>query len=131
MKYIALLEKEKKGFGVTFPDFPACVTFGTDEEEAVDMAHESLSMFTELLRENGQALPEPSTPSAIKAQAGDRKLVTVEISEDGGDFEEVEVTMHRFLLERIEKYSDRYGVSPADFLAVAARDAIRNDVFKE
>ncbi|WP_147819858.1 type II toxin-antitoxin system HicB family antitoxin [Salidesulfovibrio onnuriiensis] len=131
MKYIALLEEEKKGYGVSFPDFPACVTFGTDEDEAVDMAHESLSMFVELLRENGQSLPEPSTPSAVRALAAGRKLVTVEISEEGGDFEEIEVTMHRFLLERIVKYSDRYGVSPADFLAVAAREAMRNDVFKE
>jgi len=130
MKYIALLDEEKKGYGVTFPDFPECVTFGADVDEAVDMAHES-SMFVELLRENGESLPEPSTPSSAKSQAAGRKLITVEISEDDDDFEEVEVTMHKFLLERIIKYSDKYGVSPADFLAVAAREAIRRDVFKD
>lgn len=126
MKYKALLTEEKKGFGVTFPDFPDCVTFGADRDEAVDMAHEALSMFVQLLRENNTPLP---TPDAVPG-GKEKGSVEIEISDDGEDFEEVEVTMHSFLLQRIVEYSDRYGVSPADFLAVAAREAIRQDIFK-
>lgn len=130
MKYIALLGEEKKGYGVTFPDFPECVTFGADVDEAVDMAHEALAMFVELMQENNEPLPEPSSPAVVKAQATGRRMVDVEISDDGSDFEEIGVTMHSFLLERIVAYTEKHGVSPADFLAVAAREAIRNDVFK-
>ena len=31
-RYIALLDYEKDGVHVTFPDLPGCVTFGQDEE---------------------------------------------------------------------------------------------------
>lgn len=47
MQYVALFDKEKQGFSVVFPDFPECVTFGSDLDEAVDHAHEALSFFVE------------------------------------------------------------------------------------
>ncbi len=133
MKYMALLNKEKHGFGVTFPDFPDCTTFGADEEEAVDMAHEALAMFVELQIESGMDLPDPMSKQDVLAlpETKNKKIVTIEVSKDGTDFEAVELTLHRYLLERIEKYADNYGVAPADFLAVAAREAMRRDVFKE
>ena len=39
-RYIALLDYEKDGVHVTFPDLPGCVTFGQDEEEAIKEARE-------------------------------------------------------------------------------------------
>lgn len=133
MKYMALLNKEKHGFGVSFPDFPDCTTFGADEEEAVDMAHEALAMFVELQLESGMDLPEAMSKQDVLGLpgTGDKKIFGVEVSDDGTDFEAVELTLHRYLLERIEQYADKYGVAPADFLAVAAREAMRKDVFKE
>lgn len=132
MQYIAVFKKEKRGFGVTFPDFPECVTFGADMEEALDMAHEALAMFVAMQLESGGELPEPRDFDAVRGlpSTGDAKLAAVETAADGSDFEEVGVTFHRHLLERISEYCDRHGVDPADFLSVAAREAIRNDVFK-
>ncbi|WP_243544933.1 type II toxin-antitoxin system HicB family antitoxin [Pseudodesulfovibrio tunisiensis] len=131
MKYIAVLEQEKKGVAVTFPDFPECVTFGANEEEAVDMAHEALAMFAELQAESGQELPAPMSPDEIRELPETRgnKTISVEVAGDGSDFETVEVTLHGHLLDRIVRYAESYGVDPADFLAVAAREAMRNDVF--
>lgn len=133
MKYMALLNKEKHGFGVSFPDFPDCTTFGADEEEAVDMAHEALAMFVELQVESGVDLPEAMSKQEVLdlPDTKNKKVVTIEVSGEGTDFEAVELTLHRYLLERIEQYADKYGVAPADFLAVAAREAMRKDVFKE
>ncbi|GAB7022191.1 type II toxin-antitoxin system HicB family antitoxin [Salidesulfovibrio brasiliensis] len=132
MRYIAVLKKEKRGFGVTFPDFPDCVTFGADMDEAVDMANEALSMFALLRREAGETLPEPRGFDAVRAlpATGDAKLVGIELDDNDEDFEEVGVTFHKHLLERIDRYCTHHGVDPADFLSVAAREAIRNDVFK-
>ncbi len=48
MDYIAYLHKERKSnFGVSFPDFPGCVTGGKTLEEARRMAAEALSFHVE------------------------------------------------------------------------------------
>lgn len=133
MQYVALFEQEKRGFNVTFPDFPECTTFGENLDEAVDQAHEALALYIEDVREEGGELPAPSKKKALLAlpENKGKKAINVTVSDDGTDFEEFEMTMHGHLLGRIEKYCREYGVSPADFLAVAAREAIKNDVFAE
>ena len=41
--YIAIVHKEAKSdFGVSFPDFPGCITAGKDIDEAKDMAQDAL-----------------------------------------------------------------------------------------
>ncbi|MBF8254958.1 MAG: hypothetical protein HW373_1653 [Deltaproteobacteria bacterium] len=46
MEYIAYLHKDRKSdFGVSFPDFPGCVTAGKTLDEARRMAVEALSLF--------------------------------------------------------------------------------------
>lgn len=133
MQYVALFEEDKHGFSVEFPDFPDCVTCGDTLDEAVDHAHEALSMFVEELVEQGKELPAPSKKKALLAipEYEGRKAINITVNGDGTDFEEFEIVMHSHLLNRIEKYSKLHGVSPADFLAVAAREALKGDVFEE
>lgn len=133
MQYVALFHKEKRGFGVVFPDFPECTTFGGNLDEAVDQAHEALALYLEDVRQEGDALPEPTAKKKLLAlpEYKGAKAINITVSGDGSDFEEFEVTMHAHLLERIEKYCREHGASPADFLAVAAREALKNDVFAE
>jgi predicted RNase H-like HicB family nuclease len=62
MEYIAYLHKDAKSdYGVSFPDFPGCITAGTSLEEARRMAAEALSLHIAGMREDGEALPDPST----------------------------------------------------------------------
>ena len=62
MEYIAYLHKDKDSdYGVSFPDFPGCVTAGRTLEEARKMAAEALALHVAGLREDGDALPDPST----------------------------------------------------------------------
>jgi predicted RNase H-like HicB family nuclease len=62
MEYIAYLHKDKgSDFGVSFPDFPGCVTAGRTLEEAREMAAEALTLHMAGMIEDGEALPEPST----------------------------------------------------------------------
>ena len=133
MQYVALFDEDKRGFSVTFPDFPDCTTFGEDLDEAVDNAHEALAMYAEELIEAGQLLPTPSNKKDLLAQPENKgkKGINISVQGDGSDFEEFEMVMHVHLLARIEKYCREYGVSPADFLAAAARCAIKTDVFSD
>lgn len=133
MQYVALFEEEKHGWSVIFPDFPDCTTCGGDLDEAVDHAHEALAMFVEELVEVGEVLPEPSKKKELLAQLENqgKKAINISVKGDGTDFEEFEMVMHAHLLGRIEKYCRQYGTSPADFLAAAAREAIKTDIFAD
>jgi predicted RNase H-like HicB family nuclease len=62
MEFIAYLHKDKDSdYGVSFPDFPGCITAGSTLEEARRMAVEALTLHIEGMREDGEEIPEPST----------------------------------------------------------------------
>jgi predicted RNase H-like HicB family nuclease len=61
MEYIAYLHKDgKSDYGVSFPDFPGCITAGSTLEEARRMAAEALSFHIAGLRKDGEQVPQPS-----------------------------------------------------------------------
>src|SRR2546430_12144508 len=62
MDYIAYLHKDRKSdFGVSFPDFPGCITAGRTLEEARRRAAEALSFHIAGMVEDGEKIPSPST----------------------------------------------------------------------
>jgi predicted RNase H-like HicB family nuclease len=62
MEYIAYLHKDKNSaYGVSFPDFPGCITAGSTLEEARRMAAEALAFHIQGMREDGDEIPEPSS----------------------------------------------------------------------
>ena len=66
MDYIAYLHKDRDSdFGVSFPDFPGCITAGKTLEEAHRMAAEALALHIAGMVEDGEAIPEPSTLDAL------------------------------------------------------------------
>jgi predicted RNase H-like HicB family nuclease len=66
MNYIAYLHKDRKSdFGVSFPDFPGCITAGRTLQEAQQMAVEALSLHIQGMTEDGEEIPEPSSIDAL------------------------------------------------------------------
>ena len=62
--YIAIVHKESKSdFGVSFPDFPGCITAGKNIDEAKDMAQEALTLHIQGMLEDGEQLRSPSPGS--------------------------------------------------------------------
>ena len=62
MDYIAYLRKDASSdFGVSFPDFPGCITAGKTLEEARLMAVEALSLHVQGMIDDGDEIPRPST----------------------------------------------------------------------
>lgn len=77
MDYIAYLHKDRESdFGVSFPDFPGCVTAGTTLEEARRMASEALALHVAWMIEEGEVVPEPSNLDALKNDPNMRGAVT-------------------------------------------------------
>lgn len=68
MNYIAILHKDADSeYGVSFPDFPGCVTAGATLEEASAMAKEALEFHIDGMIEEGQEIPAPSKLDDIAA----------------------------------------------------------------
>jgi predicted RNase H-like HicB family nuclease len=67
MEYIAYLHKvEKSDYGVSFPDFPGCISAGSTLEEARKMAAEALALHIAGMVEDGDEIPQPSTLDTLQ-----------------------------------------------------------------
>lgn len=67
MKYIytAIFEPHTRGYMVSVPDFPGCVTHGTDLQDALDMGRDVLSLLLTFSEEACLPIPEASDPSSV------------------------------------------------------------------
>lgn len=63
--YTAIFSYEQDGIHVVFPDLPGCITFGQDEEEAVRMAREVLTLHLYGMEQDGDAIPSPSSVQVL------------------------------------------------------------------
>lgn len=125
--YIALIHKEAgSDYGVSFPDFPGCVTAGTDLDDARRMAEEALALHIEGLAEDGEALPEPSSLEAVMADPENRGAVAVLVQAPAAATKTVRVniTLEERVLQRIDAYAESHGFTRSGFLARAAARAI-------
>ncbi len=63
--YPAMFHFEDEGVGVAFPDLPGCYTNGKTAEEALRMAKDALGLHLYGMEQDGDPIPEPSSPSCI------------------------------------------------------------------
>jgi predicted RNase H-like HicB family nuclease len=117
--YPALVDKDAESdFGVSFPDFPGCVSAGESLEEALLGAQEALAGHAALMLADSEALPKPSS---LEAVAAEREASTVAITLVAvvlpGRARRVNVALDEALIEEIDAISD----NRSGFLAEAAR----------
>lgn len=67
MDYIAFIHRDKAGYGISFPDFPGCISVGTTREDVLRHGAEALAFHVEGLVEDGLPIPRPRSPRDIKA----------------------------------------------------------------
>lgn len=66
MNYIAIMHKDQgSDYGVSFPDFPGCITAGSTLDEAKELALEALTLHISGMKDDGEAIPSPSSLDAI------------------------------------------------------------------
>ena len=122
--YIALIHKDADSdFGVSFPDFPGCVTAGSTLDEAHAMAEEALALHVEGLVEDGEAIPEPSSIEVVMADPENRDGVVtlVPLKTQAPKAVRVNVTLPEDILEMIDQYAESHGYTRSGFLAQAAK----------
>ncbi len=61
MDYVAIIHQDHDSdFGVSFPDFPGCITAGRTLNEAREMAREALIAHIQVMLDAGEDVPKPS-----------------------------------------------------------------------
>ena len=65
MRYLVVIEKSESGWGAYVPDLPGCVATAANKEEALELISEAISLHIEDMREQGLALPAPTSEAVM------------------------------------------------------------------
>ncbi len=129
--YIAIVHKESKtDFGVSFPDFPGCITAGQTVDEAKDFAQEALALHVKGMIEDGDELPTPSKLEDIMADADYVDAVAylvVSIPDAKPRTVRVNITVPEMTLKQIDAAAKKRGMSRSSFLVHLAQNAIHSN----
>src|SRR5260370_11170545 len=114
MDYIAYLHKDSKSdFGVSFPDFPGCVTAGKSLEEARRRAPEALAFHIAGMLEDGEKIPKPSKMDDLACDPNRENAVAFLVTTDFNKTKtvRVSVTARANQIEMIDHLSRRAGLT--------------------
>jgi predicted RNase H-like HicB family nuclease len=122
MEYIAYLHKDRgSDFGMSFPDFPGCVTAGRTLEEAREMAVESLTLHIAGMIEDGEALPKPSTLDQLAHDPAMRGAVAFPVSAEAPEKTiRVNITARESQVEAIDKLARKAGMTRSAYMVQSA-----------
>jgi predicted RNase H-like HicB family nuclease len=65
MKYAVVIEKGESSYGAYVPDLPSCIATGEIREEVLNLIHEAIEYYIQGLKEDGEAIPAPSSSIEI------------------------------------------------------------------
>ena len=123
MDYIAYLHKDRDSdFGVSFPDFPGCVTAGKTLEEARRMAAEALALHVVGMIEDGELVPEPSNLDALENDPNMRGAVAVLVGVEPAPEKTVRIniTARKSQLDAIDRLAGNAGMTRSAYIVQSA-----------
>ncbi len=59
-EYVAIFEWAGSNYSAYVPDLPGCISTGKTLEETENNIKEAIELYIDTLREDGQAIPEPT-----------------------------------------------------------------------
>lgn len=129
--YIAIVHKDADtDFGVSFPDFPGCITAGQTIDEAKDFAQEALSLHIQGMFEDGDKLPASSKLEQIMANEDFSDAVAylvVTVPDAKPRTVRVNITVPEMTLKQIDAAAKKRGMSRSSFLVHVAQHAIQSN----
>ena len=128
MRYLAFIHKEDDSvFGVSFPDFPGCISAGDSLDEALLNASEALQGHVQMMEADGDHVPGPRSIDDImkdKSLIEEREgaiISAVPLVRDRGSTTRINVSLDLGLLEAIDDAARARKQTRSAFLASAAR----------
>jgi predicted RNase H-like HicB family nuclease len=119
MDYIAYLHKDRDSdFGVSFPDFPGCVTAGRTLAEAQRMAAEALAAHIAGMIEDGDEVPPPSNLDALANDPDMQGAVAFLVSAEPAPEKtiRINITARASQLEAIDQLADKAGMTRSAYM---------------
>jgi predicted RNase H-like HicB family nuclease len=126
----ALIHEEDGVFGISFPDFPGCVSTGRSEEEALRKGAQALSFHVSGMVEDGDAFPVPRNLAELRAspefrQDAEGAIVALVGYDVPGRAVRLNISMEERLLESVDRAAQAAGQSRSAFLAEAVRQRLK------
>ena len=70
MEYVVIFEKGENSYGASVPDLPGCIAVGETMKEVKELIAEAIAFHIEGLREDGDAVPPPSSHLLVQNDPG-------------------------------------------------------------
>lgn len=125
---VFIFKDNDSGYGVVVPGLPGCFSAGRTMDEALVNVRESIELHLEGLVEDGMGIPEQGSVDNYKDEikaGGIAAVVEIDTAPyEAKQSERVNVTFPKQLLSKIDKTSERLGMTRSGFLQKAARDFI-------
>ncbi len=118
--YVGIIHRDEgTDYGISFPDFPGCVSAGETVETLKTNAEEALAGHIQLLAEDGGVIPSPSSIDAVMADPDFADGMPVLVSAPDGRDETIRVnlTLRRSALASIDRNAAMQGLSRSAYLA--------------
>jgi predicted RNase H-like HicB family nuclease len=128
MEYIAYLHKDRDSdYGVSFPDFPGCITAGKTLDEARRMAPEALALHIKGMIVDGVAVPAPSQLDDIAEDAAKHRAIAFMVSVDAPDATvRINITARESQIQKIDELAEAAGMTRSGYMvSTALHDAKR------
>lgn len=131
MRVVALIHKDEgTDYGVSFPDFPGCISGGATLDEALARSTEALNAHIAVMLEDGDPVKVPRTLDDLMSDQeyavdfDGAVIATVPAFVPGRRSQRVNVTIDGDLLEEIDAAAKAFPGGRSGFLAQAAREKI-------
>lgn len=127
--YVAAIHKDSDSdFGISFPDFPGCVSAAGSLDEAKEMAQEALQGHAAFMEAEGELLPKPLSLEQIQKMQDFEDAVAflvVYVKSKKKEAVRINATFDPDLLAWVDETAAHLGISRSAFLAQAARGYLR------
>jgi predicted RNase H-like HicB family nuclease len=123
MDYIAYLHKDRNSdFGVSFPDFPGCITAGKTLDEAHRMAAEALALHIAGMVEDGDTIPAPAALDDLADDPARKDAVAflVHVDPQTDRTIRINITAREKQLERINRLAAAAGMTRSAYMVHSA-----------
>lgn len=67
--YVAIIEKSRTGYSAYVPDLPGCFAAASSLAEIKDLIRSTVIFHIECLRDEGEAVPQPSIAAVVEVTA--------------------------------------------------------------
>jgi predicted RNase H-like HicB family nuclease len=123
MDYIAYLHKDSKSdFGVSFPDFPGCITAGKSLDEARRKAPEALAFHIAGMMEDREKIPKPSKIDDLAKDPARQNAVAFLVTADFPKSKTVRIniTARENQIDLIDRLARQAGMTRSAYMVQSA-----------